>query len=112
MPTIISGKHFPLNQPLKTYIRQKLQKIKNLSPNILEFKVELDKDKNQQKGEIFRVEMSLKLAGKTLKAGQKAEHMREAIDLCIPKLTRQINKYKTKTRKSKQPGSKSIRKEE
>ena len=111
MPTIISGKHFQLNQPLKDYIQQKLKKIKNMSPNILEFKVELDKDKNQKKGNIFRVEISLKLAGKILMAGQKAEHMREAIDLCIPKITGQINKYKTVTRKNLQPGNKTIRKE-
>jgi len=110
MPTIISGKHFKLNEPLKVYIQQKLKKIKHLSPNILEFKVELDKDKNQHKGKIFRVEMSLKLAGKILMAGQKAEHMREAIDLCVPKITRQINKYKTITRKNQQPGSQTIRK--
>ena len=110
MPTIISGKHFKLNKPLKDYIERKLIKIKHLSPNILEFKVELDKDKNQLKGNIFRVEISLKLAGKVLMAGQKAEHMREAIDLCIPKITRQINKYKTVTRKSLQPGNITIRK--
>ena len=111
MPTIISGKHFQLNQPLKDYIQQKFQKVKNMSPNILEFKVELDKDKNQNKGDIFRVEISLKLAGKIIMAGQKAEHMREAIDLCIPKITRQINKFKTVKTKNQQPGSKTIRKE-
>lgn len=111
MPTIISGKHFQLNQPLKDYIKQKLQKVKNMAPNILEFKVELDKDKNQNTGDIFRAEISLKLAGKIIMAGQKAEHMREAIDLCIPKITRQINKYKTVTRKSQQPGNITIRKE-
>ncbi|MDP2684392.1 MAG: ribosome-associated translation inhibitor RaiA [bacterium] len=109
MPTIISGKNFRLNQPLKNYIQQKLKKIKNMSPNILEFKVELDKDKNQHTGDIFRVEISLKLAGKILMAGQKAEHMREAIDLCIPKITKQINKYKTVTRKNQQPGSATVR---
>ncbi len=111
MPTIISGKHLKLNEPLKVYILQKLRKIKKLSPHILEFKAELDKEHNQQKGNIFRANISLKLSGKVIKARQKAEHMREAIDLCIPKITRQITKYKTQTRKSLQPGNKTIRKE-
>lgn len=111
MPTIISGKHLKLNAPLKIYIERKLKKIRHLSPHILEFKAELDQEKNKKQGNKFRVKISLKLAGKTIKAGQKAENMREAIDLCIPKITRQINKYKTITRKNKQPGSKTIRKE-
>ncbi len=111
MPTIISGKNFKLNTPLKDYVHQKLQKVKNMAPNILELKVELDKDKNQHTGKIFRVEISLKLAGVIIMAGQKAEHMREAIDLCIPKIISQINKYKTVARKSQQPGNKTIRKE-
>ncbi|XOU95043.1 MAG: ribosome hibernation-promoting factor, HPF/YfiA family [Candidatus Kerfeldbacteria bacterium] len=111
MPTIISGKHLKLNSPLKIYILQKLRKIKKLSPHILEFKAELDKENNKSQGDVFRAEISLKLAGKIIKAGQKSKHMREAIDLCIPKITRQINKYKTITRKSKQPGNKTIRKQ-
>ena len=69
------------------------------------------KQQNQHKGNIFRAEISLHLSGKVLKAGQKAEHMREAIDLCIPKITQQINKYKTVKRKNLQPGSQTIRME-
>lgn len=108
---ILTGKDFKLTQPLKDYVTQKMNKVNKFAPrDIIEIKVELDIDKNQKKGLINRVEMSVQLPGKILKAGLKAENMREAIDLCLPKLVRRIKKYKTIKSKSKQPGSISIRK--
>jgi ribosome-associated translation inhibitor RaiA len=41
--------------------------------------------------------MSVQLPGIILKAGQKAYNMREAIDLCLPKLMEQVTKYKDKS---------------
>lgn len=111
MSTILSGKHFGLNKPLKNYINAKLKNAVRYSPlPIKDMKVELDVDKNQRSGLIHRVEISLILPGKIIKAGQKAEHMREAIDLCFPKIYRQLKKYKTQRFKSKNPGGKTVRK--
>lgn len=110
MPNIISGKNFKLTPTLKDYITKQMRKAKKFSPApVIEMKVELDTDKNQRSGDIFRVAASIQLPGKIIKAGQKAEHMREAIDLCLPKLIRQIRKYKTKALKPKNPGQKSVR---
>jgi len=113
MPVIIiSAKTFKINKQQKDYLTKQLNKAAKFSPApIKEMKAELDHDKNQRTGLVFRAELSIQLPGKVIKAGQKAEHMREAIDLCVPKLIRQIKKYKGKGRKSKHPGQTSFRKQ-
>jgi putative sigma-54 modulation protein len=94
---IISGKDFKLNQTLQNYVAKKMEKISKLaSLPIKSIKVELDADKNQKSGQIYRAEMSVQLPGKILKSGQKGYNMREAIDLCLPKLAEQVTKYKDK----------------
>ncbi len=97
MSITITGKNFKLSNPIKVYVTKQLQKVKKISPvPVITMKAELDVDKNQRSGLKNRVEMSVELAGKTIKAGHKAEHMREAIDLCIPKLLRQVRRFKEK----------------
>lgn len=94
---VITGKDFQLTTSLKEYVEKKMEKISELSSlDIIGMKVELDVDKNQKSGLINRVEMSVQLPGETFKAGQKASNMREAIDLCLPKLVEQVAKYKDK----------------
>ncbi len=113
MPVIIiSAKTFKINKAQKDYVTKQLNKAARFSSApIKEMKAELDHDKNQRTGIVFRVELSVQLPGKVIKAGQKAKHMREAIDLCVPKLIRQIKKYKGKVGKTKHPGQASIRKQ-
>lgn len=95
MQPILSAKDFSLTPAIKTYVLERLQVLVHHAPAIEDVKVELDVDHNQHKGLINRVEISARLGTAYLKAGEKAEHMREAIDLCIPKLIRQIEKHKT-----------------
>jgi ribosomal subunit interface protein len=94
---IITGKDFKLTSPLKAYVTRKMTKISRLSSlRLEEIKIELDFDKNQKSGLIYRTEMSVQLPGTMLKAGQKGHSMQEAINLCIPKLIEQVTKYKDK----------------
>ncbi len=110
MAITISAKTFKINKPQKDYVTKLMKKAATFSPiPVRDMKVELDHDHNQRTGMVFRVEMSLKISRSIIMAGQKAEHLREAIDLCYPKLIRQIKKYKTKKLRSKQPGRPTIR---
>lgn len=109
-PIIISAKTFKITPTLKDYATKQMRHAEKFSPlPVKELKVELDHDKNQKTGLVFRAEMSIILSKKIIKAGQKGETMREAIDLCAPKLFRQIKKYKTKLYQKRKPGLKSIR---
>ncbi|MFZ6036219.1 MAG: ribosome hibernation-promoting factor, HPF/YfiA family [Patescibacteria group bacterium] len=96
MPTIISGKNFKLSNPLKDYVSAKLHKLEKYSEHIIASKAELDHDVNQRTGTVYRAELSVTVPGAILMAGQKAEHMREAIDRCVQKLQMQITKYEKK----------------
>ncbi|MBI5037906.1 MAG: ribosome-associated translation inhibitor RaiA [Candidatus Kerfeldbacteria bacterium] len=96
MPTIISGKNFKLSPTLQDYVTQELRKLEKFSSQIISSKAELDHDHNQHTGKVYRVELSVRLPGIVLMAGQKAEHMRTAIEQCLKKLERQVTKYKDK----------------
>jgi len=111
MPTTISGKNFKLTDQLKQCALEKTRKLQkfSLSP-IKEIKIELDHDHNQKSGLVNRVEISVFIPGKIIKAGIKAEHMIEAIDLCLPKVIRQLKKFKSKQLKDSQPGQETFRK--
>ncbi|MFA5134469.1 MAG: ribosome-associated translation inhibitor RaiA [Patescibacteria group bacterium] len=111
-PLIISAKTFKITPTLTDYVTKQMRHAEKFSPvPVQEMKVELDHDKNQRTGLVFRVEMSIVLSKKIIKAGQKGQTMREAIDLCVPKLIRQIEKYKTKRSEKRKPGLESVRTE-
>lgn len=96
MPTIISGKNFKLSPAVKDYVTSKLKKLERYSDHILWTKAELDHSTHHRTGLVYRVELSVEVRGDILIATEKAEHLREAFDKCLPKLERQIKKYETK----------------
>jgi ribosomal subunit interface protein len=92
---IISAKNFKLTPSIKTYVEEKYKPLNRLSRQpINEMKVRLDFDRNQHKGDIYRVEASAIWLGKEYKAGVKASDMHEAIDLVKEKLERQLRDAK------------------
>ncbi|MBI3573335.1 MAG: ribosome-associated translation inhibitor RaiA [Candidatus Kerfeldbacteria bacterium] len=100
MHITISGKDFALTPAIKEYVIEKIGKLAKFSRAIERIGVELDVDHNQHRGQIYRVEVWIYLPGKTLRAGQKASNMHEAIDTVYPKLERQIVRDKERKRKS------------
>lgn len=93
---IISAKDFKLTPSIKEYVSEKMSKLQKFHPNITRIGVELDVDHNVTKGLKHRIEVWVDWPGGEAKAGVKAEHMREAIDLVYPKLERQLVKAKEK----------------
>jgi len=76
----------------------KIGKLWHYNRAIQRIGVELDVDHNQIKGRKHRIEVWVYLPGRTLQAGLKAEHMREAIDLVYPKIERQVVAEKEQAR--------------
>lgn len=101
MNITISAKDFDLTPSIKEYVEEKLGKLERFSKHLQRVGVELDVDHSSHSGAIHRVEVWAYFPGKTLQAGLKAEHMREAIDLVYPKIERQIVDYERKTRDQK-----------
>lgn len=98
-----SAKNFKLTEANKEYVEEKLGKLGRFSKRIQRIGVELDVDHSAKSGLIYRVEVWAYFPEKTLSAGQKAEHMNEAIDLVYPKIERQITSYEGKLRDQHRP---------
>lgn len=103
MNITISAKDFKLTPANKEYVHEKMGKLSRYSKRIERIGVELDVDHSAKSGLIHRVEVWVYFPEKTLRAGQKAEHMNEAIDLVYPKIERQITSYEGKLRDKKRP---------
>ncbi len=88
------------------YIEKKLQKINQLSRNILEFEVEIDRNK---KGE-YRVELMAKTLRKLYRAEDISESIEASTDIASDELSAQIVKDKDKIRDLKRRGARSIKK--
>jgi ribosomal subunit interface protein len=88
------------------YVEKKLQKINQLSKNILEFEVEIDRSK---KGE-YRVELMAKTARKLYRAEDISESVEASTDIACDELATQIVKDKDKIKDLKRRGARSIKK--
>lgn len=103
MNITINAKDFKLSPAVKEYVEEKLGKLERFSKRIQRIGVELEVDHNVTKGMKNRIEVWIYLPEKTLRAGLKAEHMNEAIDLVYPKVERLITSYEGKRRDQKRP---------
>lgn len=102
MKIIIKGTNFHVSESLKTYIQAKIGSLeKFVSETILETHVELEVDKSQQTGDIYRAEVMIYVPREMLRAEEKAHDMHIAIDRCREKLQEQIETYKGKVRDKK-----------
>ncbi len=94
------------NKKAQEYIEKKLQKINQLSKSILEFEVEIDKNK---KGE-YRVELMAKTLRKLYRAEDVSESIEASTDIASDELSAQIVRDKDKIRDLKRRGARSIKK--
>lgn len=96
MRVIISGKNFSLTSSLKEFVEKKISKLEKYSTLLEQARVELDVDRNQRSGDIYRVEIWLLLPKKPLQIGVKSSDMRSAVDQAVNKLETQLVRFKEK----------------
>lgn len=91
----IKTTNLTLTPSVKDYVRDK---VGNLDKYIsaYEAKVELERDKHHQSGQVFRAEVMLIVGGKVMRADAEGEDIYAAIDLVIPKMKEQVSKFKDK----------------
>lgn len=84
-----------LTSAVKKYVEEK---IGNLGKFIgaSQAKVELEKDKHHQSGNVFRAEVNLKVGGKMMRAEAAGSDIYSSVDMVVPKLKEQIAKFKDK----------------
>jgi putative sigma-54 modulation protein len=108
MNIVIKATHFDMTEPVKQYAQDKVEHLGKYI-NAMEAKIELERDRKHQSGQVFRAEVTLVVGGKMMRADATAEDMYAAIDLVIPKLKEQISKFKDKRNTLQKRGGRSAK---
>ncbi len=88
---IINMRNYPVNDKLKAVLEKKIQKLDKFFDESLPVKLSLKKE-----GENCKLEISLNLDKQFLKAYAVCDNMYDAVDKCIPKIEKQILKYRSR----------------
>lgn len=108
MKIIFYTKNVKLTPALEKYAREKVTKLKKYLKNvdILETKIELTEYTAQRKGNKFVAEVDMILPQGSLRASEATTDIHASIDMVIPKLKSEIDKYKGKWEKQRREGRK------
>ncbi|MBL7959999.1 ribosome-associated translation inhibitor RaiA [bacterium] len=87
----ITSRHQKLAPKLREYIEEKLDRVERYYDRIIDCEVVIVKEKIAEK-----VEISIKVYGKSLNVKAKDPDLTKAIDLCMDKLEVQLKKFKGK----------------
>lgn len=109
MNIAIKAKYVDLTDPLKKYVEGKIQALGKYI-DVMEAKVELERDRHHQSGDVFRAEVMLTIGGKSIYADASTGDMYAAIDLVIPKLKEQVTKFKDKRQTQERRGARAAKK--
>ena len=89
---IISGIHLDLTPSLKTYVREKTERLFRHEERIVRIRVELECDKNESVGARFKAKGHMVIHGPELTATVSAEECHKAISLLTDKLDRMLRR--------------------
>lgn len=89
---IISGRHLDLTDSLKTFVREKTDRLFRHEDRIVRIRVELEADKVQAREHLFRAKGIIEINGPDMVASESSEEMHKSIDLVIDKLDRMIRR--------------------
>jgi len=91
----IQGTNLELSDALKLYVDEKVGHLEQFITDVLEARVELERDAHHHKGPVYRCEVNLDVPRKhILRADCTEADLYAAIDGVVPKLKHQIDKYK------------------
>jgi putative sigma-54 modulation protein len=89
MELTVTGRHVEVTQPMREYVKNKLDRLSRHFDHVLDVKVILGVEKLKQ-----TAEGTLNLSGKTLHAEAQGQDAYAAIDALADKLDAQIKKHK------------------
>lgn len=87
----ITGQHIDITPPLRNYVEEKFERVRNHFDNIIDIKVILSVVK-----ETHQAEATINVPGKSLFANTSDQDMYAAIDALVDKLDRQVRRFKDK----------------
>ena len=87
----LTGHHLDITPALRTYVQDKLGRVRRHFDHVIDAHVVLSVDKLRQKAEV-----TLHVRGKDIHCASEDLDLYAAIDLLVDKLDRQVLKYKDK----------------
>ena len=87
----VSGHHVEVTPAIRTYVKNKLERVTRHFDHVIDAHVILTVEKLRQKAEV-----TLHVSGKDLHCESEEEDLYAAIDLLADKLDRQVLRYKDK----------------
>jgi putative sigma-54 modulation protein len=91
---IISGRHLELTESLKTFVREKTEKLFRHEDRIVRIRIELEVDRIQTRAKdyLFTAKGIIEIMGPDMVASETSEDMHKSIDLLVSKLDRMIRR--------------------
>ncbi len=100
MQIAVTFRHMESSEPVKTYVEEKLAKVKKYIDEPVEAQVALSVEKKIR----HKSEVILLAKGITIKASHETSDMYAAIDGMLDKIERQLKRYKEKIKRHKPAG--------
>ncbi len=97
----LQGRNIQINERIRAYATRKLSRLDRLLPENSLAEVEVNSSTTRSQSDRITIQATIKSAGVTLRAEQRASNANAAIDLVVDILERKIAKFKTQTYRSK-----------
>ncbi len=89
---IVSGIHLELTPSLKTFVREKTERLFRHEERIVRMRVELECDRNQTSGVQFTAKGHIQIQGPDMNAAVRADECHKAISMLVDKLDRMLSR--------------------
>ena len=89
---IVSGIHLDLTPSLKTYVREKAERLFRHEERIIRLRVELECDRSPASGVQFTAKGRIEIHGPDLNASVRADECHKAVAMLIDKLDRMLQR--------------------
>ncbi len=89
---IVSGIHLDLTPSLKTFVREKMERLFRHDDHIVRVRVELECDRKHDHDHKFVAKAHLQVRGPDINATAQADECHKAVDLLVDKLDQALRK--------------------
>jgi putative sigma-54 modulation protein len=89
---IVSGIHLDLTPSLKTFVREKAERLFRHQERIVRIRVELECDAKEEVGTRFKAKGHIEINGPDLNATVQSDECHKAVSLLVDKLDRMLSK--------------------
>lgn len=89
---IVSGIHLELTPSLKTFVREKAERLFRHEERMVRVRVELECDRSPQVGMLFKAKGHIQIQGPDMNASVQADDCHKAISMLVDKLDRMLTR--------------------